>query len=301
MIFTGILVAVLMLAAIVELVVPGSTLYHTGWFNVLLVAAAITIVVRVPRDVKTLTGRHRAGVLVLAAGAIVCAFATVASGLLGPDTETIVAAPGASVHIDALGGALVFPIVESGSQRYADVLLERNGHSVSIAPSRFTGPFLLHTFDREVVSVDVADARGAHLTITQPTGSTFLSPVLLVQSQQQIAGMSLPYDTFAVPAAHRVVKAVVFDAAQASRLPALAGAQHAVLFDVENEREQSVKDGIGVSRDGQPVSLAGLTLSGRVFTYPAVRLISVPDPRIVLAGALVALAGLGLTFYRRSV
>ena len=61
---------------------------------------------------------------------------------------------------------------------------------------------------RNVVYVEARDPRGNRLTITQPTGTVFLSPVLLMQHRQTIAGMDLPFDSFNVPAARRVVKAV---------------------------------------------------------------------------------------------
>jgi hypothetical protein len=290
--------AAVVLCALAELVLPGRDLYHAGWFNVLLVALVVVALAQLPRSLKgRQSKRARAAIVVGACGAAIAGFATVASGLLGPDTQTVVAAPGASVKIDALGGSLVFPIVHGDSG--AGVLLVRGGSPSAIGTHRFAGPFLLTTVPRDVVAVDASDARGAHLTITQPTGNTFLSPVLLMQTQQTIAGMSLPYDTFAIPAAHHVVKAVLFGPEEAARLPALAGAQNAVLFDVENENEVSLKNGIGVSRDGEPVVLAGVRLTANVFSYPAVRIVSVPDVRVTgLALLLVAIA-VGLTIVRR--
>ena len=293
MIAIGIGTAALVMAALVELAFPGQDLYHYGWFNVLLIALVAIVLFALPRTLRSQgSPRARAAVVILACSAVVAGTSTVASGLLGPDAQTVVAAPGASVRLDELGGSLVFPLAQSAGDASTSVMLARGSSAHAIGERRFEGPFLLQSVPRPVVSVDVSDARGAHLTITQPTGTTFLSPVLLMQLRQTIAGMELPYDTFAVPAAHRLVKAVLFGEAQAARLPALAGAKSAVLFDVLNENESEVKNGIGVSRDGSTITLGGIHLRGHAFEYPAVRIVSVPDFRVVALAVVLAIAGL---------
>jgi hypothetical protein len=293
----------LVVCALIELLAPGSDLYHYGWFNVLLVALVVVALLPLPKTLRAMKSqRSRAGFGVAVAGCVLAGFATIASGLLGPDTQVLVAAPGASVRVDELGGSLVFPIAAVNGASQSDVLLERGGHPQPIESRRYAGPFLLQSVLRPVVAVDVSDLRGGHLTITQPTGNTFLSPVLLMQNQQTIAGMTVPYDSFAVPAAHRVVKAVLFSADQAARMASLGASAPAVLFDVENESETEVKNGIGVTRDGTRVTLGGIQLQPHVFNYPAVRVVSVPDWRIVLFGIVIAVAGviLGRTARRRS-
>jgi hypothetical protein len=284
--------AALVLTALVELAFPGRDLYHYGWFNVVLIALVALALYTLPRTLRSIRApRPRGGIIAIACAAVIAGAACVASGLLGPDTQAVVAAPGASVRIDVLGGSLVFPIAQSADTQ-SSVMLARGSSATAIGSRRFVGPFLLQTVPRQVVSVDVTDARGAHLTITQPTGTTFLSPVLLMQQSQAIAGMNLPYDTFAVPAAHRLVKAVLFDEAAAARLPALAGAKNAVLFDIENENEVEVKNGIGVARDGAAVALGGIRLQPHVLDYPAIQIISVPDYRIVALAVVLAIVGL---------
>lgn len=293
--------AALVLVALVEIAFAGKDLYHYGWFNVLLAALIVVALVALPRVLKRFSsGRARAAAIAVVVGGAVAGFAALASGLLGPDTQTVVAAPGASVRIDALGGSLVFPLVRT-AQAQSNVLLVQGNRSSEIVARRFAGPFLLESFARDVVSVDVADSSGGHLTVTQPTGNTFLSPVLLMQSRQSIAGMNLPYDTFAIPAAHRVVKAVLFGPEETARLPALAGAERAVLFDVENQNEVSLKNGIGVARDGQRITLAGIELAPHIFSYPAIRIVSMPDVWIAIVAALIFLAGMGLTILSRPV
>lgn len=282
----------LVVCALVELLVPGKDLYHYGWFNVLLAALIVVAILPLPKALRAMkTPRGRAGLAVCIAGCVIAGFASIASGLLGPDTQVLVAAPGASVRVDELGGSLVYPIASSGGASQSDVLLARGGRPQPIRGRKYVGPFLLETVSRSVVAVDVSDPRGGHLTITQPTGNTFLSPVLLMQAQQEIAGMTVPYDSFAVPAVHRVVKAVLFTPEQAARMPSLGAAVAAVLFDVENDNEVEVKNGIGVARDGGHITLGGIRLQPHVFDYPAVRVVSVPDLRIVLLAVVLVLGG----------
>jgi len=288
--------AALIVCALVELLFPGKDLYHYGWFNVLLAALIVVAVYPLARTLRALsTPRERAGFTAGIAGAVIAGFATIASGLLGPDTQVLVAAPGATERVDALGGSLVFPIAAANGASQSGVQLVRGGRALAVTARRYDGPFLLVALPRPVVSVDVSDLRGGHLTITQPTGNAFLSPVLLMQAQQVIAGMTVPYDSFAVPAEHRVVKAVLFSAEQAERMPSLGAATAAVLFDVENENEVEVKNGIAVAPDGHRVTLAGIQLLPRVFEYPAVEVISVPDIRVVGFALVLVIAGAILT------
>jgi hypothetical protein len=284
--------AALVLCALIEIFFPGNDLYHYGWFNVLLAALILVAVLPLPKTLRAMNSpRARAGAAAAVAGCVIAGFATIASGLLGPDTQVLVAAPGASVRVDELGGSLVFPIASSSGALQSDVLLARGAHPQPVHGRQYAGPFLLQLVPRSVVSVDVTDQRGGHLTITQPAGNAFLSPVLLMQAQQTIAGMTVPYDSFAVPAAHRVVKAVLFSADQSARLASIGAAVPAVLFDVENENEAEVKNGIGVARNGARVALGGIALQPHVFEYPAVRIVSVPDFRIVALAVVLAVAG----------
>ncbi len=289
----------LILCALIELLFPGNDVYHYGWFNVLLAALIAVALMPLPRAVGAIKiPRARAALAACIAGGVVAGFATIASGLLGPDSQLLVAAPGATVRVDALGGSLVFPIAPSNRSAQSGVQLVRGGDAQTITGRRYDGPFLLEAVARDVVAVDVSDVRGGHLTMTQPTGNTFLSPVLLMQSQQTIAGMTVPYDSFAVPAAHRVVKAVYFSAQEAARMPSIGAAVPVVLFDVENDNEVEVKNGIGIARDGARVTLGGLQLEPHVFNYPAVNLVSVPDIRVVGFAVALAIAGAALMVVR---
>jgi len=273
------------LGVVVEIVVPDRAIYHAGWYNVAIAALAVWAMVRA----------RRSPLLAFGVGAI--AFAGVASGLLGPDTRIVIGAPDTSVRVDEAGGVLAFPPATSDPT----VLLERGASAQPIGGQRYTATALLRSVSRTVVTVNASDARGAHLTITQPTGSAFLSPVLLMQSTQTIAGLDLPYDTFAVPAAHRIVKAVLFTAAQAASMPVLAS-EHGpvVLFDLEDDTGAAIPHGIGIAPNGGSIALGGLSLHPRVLEYPAVEVISIPDLAVVAAGLLAIFIGALLTRKRAS-
>ena len=174
-------------------------------------------------------------------------FAGVASGLLAPDNQTVVGAPGQRVRVESLG-TIAFPIATGNAEIVTSVTVERPFHgALEVGErSRFAGNFILHTQLRSVVYVEARDLRENRLTITQPEGTAFLSPVLLMQHHQTIAGMDLPFDSFNVPAARRVVKAVMFTPAQAAML--LHGGarlgEPAVLFAVDDENERPLPHGI---------------------------------------------------------
>ncbi|MGB6061432.1 MAG: hypothetical protein WBG27_07015 [Candidatus Aquilonibacter sp.] len=265
---SALLAAFVVLAVVLEVVLPGRAVYHAGWYNVALAALAVWAIVRT----------RSTPLIAFGVGAI--ALAGIASGLLGPDTRTVIGAPGTSVRADEAGGTLVFPPL----------------HAQPIGAWRYTATASLRRVPRTVIAIEAFDQRGAHLTITQPTGSAFLSPVLLMENTQTIAGFALPYDTFAVPAEHRIVKAVLFSAAQAASIPALSTIHGpVVLFDLEDETGASIPHGIGVAPDDQAVLLGGLRLRASVLSYPAIEVVSIPDLAVVAAGLLAIFIGVLLT------
>jgi len=217
----------------------------------------------------------------MALGGAVVAFATIANGLFAPDNHTVVGAPGQRVRVDDLGGSLAFPLAQAGG---ADVKVD------------FLGPplttFRLRPVPRSVVYVEARDLRGNHLTVTQPTGSTFLSPVLLMQQQQQIAGLQVPYDSFAVPAAHRIVKAVLFTPQQAAMLRGMEGlASPAVLFAVDDDNDRPLPHAIALDPNGQSVTVGGLSMRAAVFQYPAIEVVAIPSLVAVVLGTLFVAGG----------
>lgn len=265
-------------------VAPGSAVYHTGWYN----ALDIALFVLAAWQLRALRKSHSAVFPALAAaafGGAIVVFSGAASGLMGPDTHVVIGAPGAIVRDDDVGGSFVFPLQGTA------IALQRGRSSATVGASgrRYTGGFVLWEQPRTVLNVDAADARGNHLTITQPTNASFLSPVLLLQQRTTIDGMDVSFDSFSVPAAQRNVKAVFFTPEQAAQLrtnPPIVG-QAAILFAVANSRDDVLKGGIGIAPSGVRKSLAGLQLTASAGSFPAVVVASVPYWPILALGLLV--------------
>jgi hypothetical protein len=239
--------------------------------------------------------RIRLAVFAMMAGAAVVALAGVASGLLAPDGQTFVGAPGQRLRVESLG-TLSFPLASSESAASGGVTLERPLHGAVTIGERpyYAGNFVVRATSRDVVYVEARDLRGNRLTVTQPSGSVFLSPVLLMQHRQTIAGMDLPFDSFSVPAAQRVVRAVMFTASQAAML-LRGGAQFgapAVLFAVDDENQRPVANAIALSAGGRVVRAGGLLLLGNVIAYPAVAVAATPNLVATAFGAVLVLGGL---------
>lgn len=267
-----------------EYVVPGKPAFHYGWYGALLLALAVWAWLTVPKAAP------KRAALLLAVGTSLVALSGAASGLLGPDTQTVVGAPGASVADADLGGSFQFPFASSENTA---VELRRANRTTLVGERRtYVANAALWQEPRSVVYVEVRDARGNHLTVTQPTNSSFLSPVLLMQGRTTVAGMNVAVDSFAVPAVRRNVKAVLFTPAQAAQLHTarpLGGS--AVLFAVSDSADRVLPGGIGIAASGETAVLGGLRLRAAVSTFPAVVVASVPFvPAFVLGAILCALA-----------
>lgn len=287
--------AVLALAVIVEIVLPGRPVYQYGWYNALLIGGFVLCAIR---GVALARGRETTVALLALAGTAALVVAGVANGLFAPEPSLAIGSPGATVRDDDLRGALLFPLATTDPV----VRLRRGGSVVGIGPggSRFVGAFVLRQVPRQVVALDVTDARGAHLTVTQPSGSAFLSPVLAMATEQNVAGMTLPFDTFAVPAAHRIVRTVLFDARHAAMLKSIdARGKSAVLFAVDDEDDRPVAGGLGIAVDGTTARVAGLRIRARVLTYPAIGIAPVPLPLFAGLGLAALLAAAAAAALRR--
>lgn len=267
-------------AVLVQFALPDRPVYHAGWYNVAIVAAIALALSRANHLMKASEARGRIAVAAAAFGCAAVGIAGVASGLLGPDTQTIVGAPGSSARVDAIGRTLDFPSLN-------------DAHSVR---TRVAGAsLLLRPVLHPVVEIEAYDVRGGRLTITQPSGTAFLSPVLLMQSRQTIAGLNVPVDAFSVPAIHRSVRAVLFSAQEAAQLRAAQGQPGpAVLFDVEDEAGRSLPHGLVLARDGQTATAAGLRLRPQVAQFPEFEAIAIPNVFAVGLGIAAILIGAAL-------
>ena len=145
-----------------------------------------------------------------------------------------------------------------------------------------------------------ADPGGNRLTITQPTNGSFLSPVLSMQQTTTIGGLNVRYDTFAVPALRRTLKAVLFTADQAAGLgdQAPPSGTPAVLFAVADRSDHPVPGGIGIVASGSQKAIGGLRLGAEVGNYPAVSVASAPYLPVLIVGGLIFLAGAARSAYR---
>jgi hypothetical protein len=266
---------------------PGLALYHYGWYNALNVAFFIVAALQL-RTLRRTQAARITGIIVAAFGGAMVVFAGVASGLMGPDTHTVVGAPGASVRDDDAGGSFVFPL------QGAEVRFERGRSAVVVdGGRRYTGGFVFWQEPRTVVAITAADPKGNHLTITQPTNASFLSPVLLMQQSTTIAGMDVRFDSFAVPALSRSVRAVLFSAQQAAQLhsSAIVEGQPAVLFSVSDQQDRAIKNGIGIVAPGAQRLIGGLLLGANVQSYPAIVVASAPYFPVVILGLLLIIVG----------
>jgi hypothetical protein len=268
-------------------VYPGAAVYHTGWYNALDIALFVLAAVQL-RPLRKMQPQRIPALAAAAFGGAIVVFSGAASGLMGPDTHVVVGAPGASVRDDDVGGSFVFPL--QGNL----VALQRGRSSVTVGSGRrYAGGFILWEQPRTVLAVQAADRRGNHLTITQPTNASFLSPVLLLQQRTTINGMDVRFDSFSVPAMQRNVKAVFFTEQQAAQLrtdPPIIG-QPAILFAVSTTRDQMIPGGIGIVPPGVQKSIGGLRLSASVTTYPAVVVASAPYVPILALGLLLIVVG----------
>lgn len=269
-------------------VYPGAAVYHYGWYNALEIALFVLAAWQL-RLLRKTHARRFAALAAAAFGGAIVVFAGSASGLMGPDTHVVVGAPGASVRDDEAGGSFVFPL------KGDTVTLQRGRSAVTVAGAgrRYTGGFIFWEEPRTVLNVTAADERGNHLTITQPTNASFLSPVLLLQQRTTIDGMDVSFDSFSVPAVQRNVKAVLFSEQQAAQLhtdPPIIG-QPAILFAVADNRDQVLPHGIGITPPGVQKNIGGLLLDASVGRYPAIVVASAPYWPILVLGLLLVVIG----------
>ena len=260
-------------------IVPSSGVFHSAWYNVLTIASAVFASLRFRAMRKTMNSSLTAAAAIALAGCWIVAVDGAASGLLGPDTQIAVGAPGTTVPSAA--GPIAFPL---------------NGADIH---RRYTGSAITWPVPRTVVSVSAADVRGNALTITQPSGAAFLSPVLLMQRTAQVAGMTVPVDGFAVPAIRRNVKALLLSHEHISRLRFAMTNGPAVLFAVADAADRTVRGGIGIVPSGAERLIGGLRLRATVENYPAIAIASAPYVPVFLLGCVCLAGGVAATLRAR--
>jgi hypothetical protein len=229
-------------------------------------------------------------------GAAIVAFAGLASGLLGPDTATIVGTPGTVTPIPALGAAAaVGPAdAETIARGASGVGLRRRGAAeIGLAGGarRILGESLVYLTPRPAAYVEAADGRGAHLTVTQPTNASFLSPVLLFRDRQRIGTISVPLDTFATPSLHRVFRALYFTPAELAEFRHAAAEVHVPALVLTASDDAGKPLGITLAPSGSEVELADARVRVTLGTYPALAIAAAPEPWALLAGLVLFVGG----------
>ena len=275
-----------------EIVVPGKAIYHSGWYNTVLIAALVILGMLIRSTLANRSQIARFGIVCLASGVAIAGFTAIASGLLGPENHEVIGAPDSHVPAADFGGELAFPSLHRDGRIGGTVMLARGSHETSIGSWQYVGATILALHPRSVIMIEAGPASGGSLTITQPSGNTaFLSPVLLMRKTQMLPGMNLPFDTFALPAVHRIVRVVYFSAREVATQRALGRAAFAhmsgaaVLYALETETGQDIPRGFQLAASGEPVSIDGLRLRGTVLQFPAVEIVSAPSMiATILAG-----------------
>jgi hypothetical protein len=278
---------------------PGTPLYHTWQYALALTIALVVLLAYANAARRGDDGVRGRRLLLALAGAATVTLAGLASGLLGPDTAVIAGTPGRVVPIPSLGAAAFFGAADAATiARGAGTVILRRHNAPEIALEspgrRLLGESVLYLEPRPAAQVDVSDARGAHLTVTQPTNASFLSPVLLFHAQQRIGALEVPLDTFAAPAQHRIVRALYFtpkDLAQFGHVGASVDpTRPALVLSAADDRGNP--QGITLAPSGSEVALGGLRLRVTLGTYPVLAIAAAPPTWVLVGGIVLFFAGL---------
>jgi hypothetical protein len=289
--------AVVIALAAAQDLYPPTPLYHT-WQYALALALGLVVVAAYANGARRgADGAAGKRLLLAMAGAAVAGVAGLASGLLGPDTARIVGTPGTVVPVPALGAAAFFGAADAAAiaRGSAGVVLRRkNAAEIVLGPSakHVMGESLVYLEPRPAAYVDAYDEQGAHLTVTQPANASFLSPVLLFRQRQRIGALDIPFDTFATPARHRIVRALYFtprDLAEFNRANAGTNAPALVLTAADDTGKPL---GITLAVTGRDVTLAGIRVRVTIGAYPALAVAAAPPTWALVLGALLFAAGL---------
>jgi hypothetical protein len=278
-------------------VAPGWAGYHTWQYAAALVIGMIAVFGYLQEARHGRDGEDGRRFVIPAIGVLVIGAAGLISGLLGADTETVARAPGTVAPLPAIGKNAAAPIAGPDDIARGDealTLRQRNGTTLAIEPGRgrYVGANVLRLVPQRAAYVTARDPRGNHLTVTQPTNPSFLSPVLLFPQTVPIAGKDVPSDAFAAPAVHRQIKAFYFaKGAAGTQHAASVGSGAALLFAVDDDAGRLIPGAIGFAPSGHEVLLGGLRLQASLGTYPALEVSAVPYPLALWFGVALVLAG----------
>jgi peptide/nickel transport system substrate-binding protein len=289
-----------------QLFAPSWAGFHTWQYAGALALCAIALFGYIGSARKGEDGEVGTRLTIAMIGALVAIGAGIASGLLGPDSETVARAPASVAPLPDVGAAAFFPNADAATIARGDarvILRKRDGTSVELAPGapHFFGTAAVEMRPQIAAYIDVSDLHGNHLTITQPTSASFLSPVLFFPQTLQVAGRNLPADTFATPALHRQIKAFYFSGAatKKSDFHGLIAGDPALLFAVDDDSGDLVPGGIGFVQGNKAIDLGGVRLRASLGTYPTLVISAIPEPAALWLGGLCFLGGLVFAYYPR--
>jgi hypothetical protein len=282
---------------IAQFVLPARDWYHSWQYTVILGLAILVTVTHAWRAWRGGDGRRGRRAALALAGAIAVAVAGLLSGLIGPDTITVVGTPGTVTPVPDVGVAAFFPPADPQSLPRGDAtvtLRRRDAAPVTVGTTPVPlGLWVAFTQPRPAAYVVVRDGRGARLTVTQPNNPSFLSPVILFRQGQLIRDRTFPLDTFAVPAQQRVVHVLYFSPADLATFPhdpsAALPTQPATILSVSNDA--GTQQGITMAPSGRDTAIGGLHVTLTLGTYPVLQLASAPQPWVVIAGLALFLLG----------
>lgn len=279
-------------------VYPATPFYHS-WQYALALGIGLIVIIAYANGARRgddgVAGRR---LLVGMLGAVVVDVAGLAAGLLGPDTAQVIGTPGTVTPIPALGAAAFFApadaeTVASGSAGI--ILRRRNAGEIGLGARtrRVLGESLVYLEARPAAYLDVYDERGAHLTVTQPTNASFLSPVLLFHERQRIGALDVPLDTFATPARHRIVRALYFSAHDLAQFDHGGGrfdsSAPGLILSAADDQGRPL--GITIAASGKEIAFAGLRIRATIGTYPALAIAAAPPTWALVTGIALFLAG----------
>ena len=301
---SALLVAAIAIALVLaQVVYPPTPLYHTWQYALALTIALIVLLAYANGARHGDDGVAGKRLLIAMLGAAIVDVAGLASGLLGPDTVSVIGTPATVTPMPALGAAAFFApadaaAIERGGA--AVVLRRKNAPEIAIAGTarRALGESTLYLEQRPAAFVEAWDSLGRHLTITQPNNTSFLSPVLLFRERQRIGQLDIPFDTFATPALHRVIRALYFTPHD------LAGFRHdladqahpALILTASDDAGKPL--GITLAASGKDVALGGVHVRATIGQYPALAVASAPPAWALIGGIVLFALGLAWSFAR---
>ncbi len=289
------IVAVLAIAlTLVQDVLPARDWYH-GWQYATVMAMAIVFMAA--HVFRVWRGRESGKRFALAiAGAIAVAITGLLSGLIGPDTVTVIGTPGTVTPVPDLGAAAFFATADPASLARGDArvtLRSRTASERSIGTQPVPiGLSVVFTSTRPAAYVEAHDAHGNRLTVTQPNNPSFLSPVMLFRQSQDIHGRTFPLDTFALPAVHRVVRILYFSPADLASFRHDLGVndQPGAILSVTDDA--GAQQGLTMAISGRETLIGGVRILVTLGSYPVLNVASAPQPFVMIGGIVVFVGAL---------